>query len=131
MNNAKEIAEKTVNALYHEAPMHILARAYLELEKKLQFTNNNWPHENKLHEEITKLKEENEKLKKSREVLMKAVEFYGTINTKVTQVDEQRIVETDNLFFDVGQIIRLTKTIDTGETAREALKADDEIIGGK
>lgn len=81
MNNAKEIAEKTIETLVPEAPVYILARAYLdaakelettkaalsELEKKLQFTNNNWPYEKKLHEEITKLK-------KSREGLRNACE---------------------------------------------------------
>lgn len=67
----KEIAENIVESYQNHGPNFSLdfedaakiARAYLELEKKLQVTNSNWPHEKQLHEEITKLKEENEKLK--------------------------------------------------------------------
>jgi Skp family chaperone for outer membrane proteins len=136
MNNAKDIAEIVINSLVPEAPTYILARAYLELEKELTFRKDAEIPVYK--EEITKLEEENEtlskdlkmcreigvemqrevnrklsveneKLKKSREVLRKAVEYYGDFETWNRGWDGKSLPEDE---------------------AREAIKADDEIIGG-
>lgn len=92
----KEIADKILNCkTYNTTEMQTLARAYLELEKKLQVTNNNWPHEKKLHDEITKLK-------KSREGLRTALEHTWPGSAYAIDVDAFN---------------------------RNALKADDELMG--
>ena len=110
-----------------------LARAYLELE-------NDYKEQGKLIcrmgirdmnqiEEITKLKEENEKLKKSREVLRSALEFYGNwINSPdgiMHRSDCEAIFVHSPLEKDKNGIIV------AGKKAREALKADNEIMEGK
>lgn len=59
-----------------------------------------------------KLSVENEKLKKSRDVLRKAVEFY-------------KMNKHWNIVPMLGE-----RVLDKGYTAREAIKSDDEIMGG-
>lgn len=102
--NPKEIAEKILNCkTYNTTEMQNLARAYLELEKKLQVTNNNWPHEKKLHDEITKLK-------KSRDGLRnKLTEFADFENPN----DPKRVCWPAS---------------DYMKKSREAIKADDELM---
>lgn len=104
MSTPKEIAEKILNCKTYNIPeMQNLARAYLELEKKLQVTNNNWPHENKLHDEISKLK-------KSREGLRAALGFYNK-----------------GKHWDIVPMLG-ERILDKGHAAREAIKADDELM---
>ena len=107
----KEIAEEILEAIkvpskytalyYEQQKLFALARAYLELEK----------------------------LKKSREVLRKALEFYGNwINSPdgiMHRSDCEAIFVHSPLEKDKNGIIV------AGKKAREALKADDEIMEGK
>lgn len=119
-----------------------LANAYLELEKKnLSLTQavenyhaqlNRWDRERidaGYEQIIFELKEENEKLKKSREVLRKALEFYGNwINSPdgiMHRSDCEAIFVHSPLEKDKNGIIV------AGKKAREALKADNEIMEGK
>lgn len=158
MSSPKEIAEMIINQnefkqedfVWLVNNSEVLARAYLELEKKLSLEQQDRESEKRefkvfkdaAENEITKLKEEIQwrkevydkldsininlncevielkseitKLKKSREWLRKAVEFYGVSN---------------NYNYDNFNAINYIWS-DRGKTAREALKADDELIGG-
>lgn len=106
MSSPKEIAEKIIKGKEYitsiDTEPRILARAYLELEK-----------------EITKLK-------KSREWLRTAVEFYGNwVNSPdgiIHRSDCETIFVHEPLQKDKNGIIV------AGKKAREAIKADDEIV---
>lgn len=110
----KEIAELTIRSLYKEAPACILASAYLELEKKLSLEQQDRESE-KRESKVFKDAAEKEitKLKKSREGLREAVKFNADL---VTWCDDN------------NQKIILTYGYGV-EKAREAIKADDEIMG--
>lgn len=79
--------------------------------------------------EITKLKEENEKLKKSRDVLSRACEFYGDKNNWLRDKEGWRhdMIEKD---LDDETLTDWNGRF-SGKKAREALKADDEIMKGE
>lgn len=84
------------------------------------------------NDEITKLKEENEKLKKSREVLRSACEFYGA-KKSYESVDKSLTTGNkvyDIILFDFDRNFEKKKDY-AGKKAREALKADSEIMEGK
>ena len=108
MSLPKEIAEKVIKGKEYitsiDTEPRKLARAYLELEK-----------------EITKLK-------KSREGLRSACEFYGNwVNSPdgiIHKSDCETIFVHEPLEKDKNGIVV------AGKKAREALKADDELIGG-
>lgn len=91
--------------------------------------------ENILKSEITRLKEENEKLKKSREVLRDACEFYAS--DQQWSCTQKQITTYDTIGKDdlgIGDF-ELIKGVDDdrvgGKKAREALKADSEIMEGE
>lgn len=143
MSSTKEIADKILNCKTYDIPdIQSLARAYLELENefqkerqlhklnvsildkkdyevtklksenahlenKLQVTNSNWPYEKELHEEITKLE-------KSREGLKKALKLCSNpiFNEMLTGLQDEA---------SHGRYCK--------EKAREALKADYELMG--
>lgn len=158
----KEIAEKIISKLeigdnFSRKETIDLARAYLELEKKLSLEQQDRESEKRefkvfkdaAENEITKLKEELNlgksslrcgqcgnigmfhhgfamadeiaKLKKSREVLRKAVEFYGKesswgIHDSIIRINMSDVID--------GEMSSKTG----GKSAREAIKADDEIM---
>ena len=143
----KEIADKILNCKTYDIPdIQELASAYLELEKEkarlilhiddIEKANDNCQTKiANLELEITKLKEENEKLKKSREALRRAVEFYSDEqqwNCTPEKLTTYNTIGKDDL--GIGDF-HLTKDVDDdrvgGKKAREAIKADDEIMGGK
>lgn len=129
--NIKKIAELVVESLIPEAPSHALARAYLELVEKIDVSNqeetissgraygNTTKFIYDLQVKIYTLKEEITKLKKSRDVLRKAIEWYEH--------------ESNWLYPEIRKDgSRMTKTIFVmREKAREAIKEDTEIMGGK
>jgi len=154
----KEISEKIIKKDLALDNVHsdyiILARAYLELEKKLSLEQQDRESEKRefkvfkdaAENEITKLKEEKEsirtqllaqckmshelmdekeKLKKSREWLRKALEFYG---------DEKSWYDV-NIGSGLGVLKAGITGYDTsgmynvgGKKAREAIKADYELM---
>lgn len=122
MNNAKEIAEKTIEALVPEAPIYILARAYLELNEKydkvLSYTSKSLDIDTAFT--IVSMNDEITKLKKSRDVLRKAVEFYGDLQ------NHRMIHDSGDGFVNMSNI-----DLDVGRKASEAIKEDDEIFADK
>lgn len=131
MITPKEIAEKIAKGIFHldDENVKSLAHDYLELKNHVDWLCKNTvgktDHDNILKstsdlfkEEITKLKEEIEKLKKSRDVLRKSIEWYEH--------------ESNWLYPEIRKDgSRMTKTIFVmREKAREAIKEDDEIMGG-
>lgn len=124
MITPKEIAEKILSSsIPYEVEVRELARAYLELEKKLSLEQQDRESE-KREFKVFKDAAENEitKLKKSREGLRAACEFYG--NGEHLNHKDHDIIELE------CEGSRMTDHI-VGKTAREALKADDEIMKGK
>lgn len=122
MSNAKEIAEYilkdgiiTTNA----EDVYSIARAYLELEKKLSLEQQDRESE-KREFKVFKYAAENEitKLKKSREVLRTALEFYSAHELRFAKygmsISESLVKE----FYS------------NGSNARKALMMDDEIMKG-
>lgn len=128
--NINKIAKKVLESLVPEAPVHELARAYLELEKEkarliLHIDDIEKANDN-CQTKIANLELEITKLKKSRDVLRKAVEFYGDKkNWSLSDWDYDTILYDD--------VVRapLESARVGGIKAREAIKADDEIMGGK
>jgi len=117
----KEIAEKIVNneALFASIGAKVnsdaldLARAYLELEKEVSLLKQDLDSEKRNHKTFREAAEGYiEKLKKSREGLREAVKFNADL---VTWCDDN------------NQKIILTYGYGV-EKAREALKADDELM---
>lgn len=91
--------------------------------------------ENILKSEITKLKAENKKLNESRDVLRDACEFYASDqqwNCTQKQITTYDTIGKDDLGIGDFQLI---EGVDDdrvgGKKAREALKADNEIMEGK
>ena len=156
---AIKVPSKYTALYYEQQKLFALARAYLELEKEYEQqinyiekvlipTNKITIHrvlddksqyfENRLfiaNDEITKMKEENEKLKKSHEVLRKACEFYASSdqwNCTKEQLTTYNTIDKDDL--GIGDF-QFTCDVDDdrvgGKKAREALKADSEIMEGK
>lgn len=132
----KEVAEMIINQKQFEQEdfmwlvhnSEVLSRAYLELEKKLSLEQQDRESE-KREFKVFKDAAENEitKLKKSREWLRKACEFYGNwVNSPdgiIHKSDCETIFVHEPLEKDKNGIVV------AGKKAREALKADDEIMG--
>lgn len=125
----KEIAEKIIKGKEYitsiDTEPRILARAYLELEKEATM----------LRQQVADAaNNENTKLKKSREVLRKACEFYASSdqwNCTKEQLTTYNTIDKDDL--GIGDFQFACDVDDDrvgGKKAREALKADDELIGG-
>lgn len=80
---------------------------------------------------VNELREEITKLKKSREVLRKAVEFYGNEDSW-NWSDWNRDLMSN---FEDGELKEFEDKHDNhflaGKKAREAIKADDDIMKGK
>lgn len=125
MNNPKHTAEKILNCKTYDIPdIQELASAYLELEKDYRTLDQDHSkikrNESCLQESFDYQKEEITKLKKSRGVLRKAVEFYGDLqNHRMIHDSGDGFVNTSNIDLDVGR------------KASEAIKEDDEIMGGE
>jgi len=117
-----------------------LARAYLELEEKHEYVHK------KLLDDIEYQKKEITKLKKSREVLRNACEFYGDKEkwSGYSHYQTEMMHEDDHEFTKEIHYISncdcesncRCEPIDSGKCnvyggkkAREAIKADDEIMG--
>ena len=116
MSSPKEIAEKIIKGKEYitsiDTEPRKLARAYLELEKKTSILKQDLDSEKRNHKIFREAAEGYlKKLKKSREVLRKFVDHCCSWN-------EGEVV---NGSFDSPW---------TAMEAREALKADDEIMGG-
>lgn len=136
MINIKEIAEMIINQKQFEQEdfmwlvhnSEVLARAYLELEEKHEYVHK------KLLDDIEYQKKEITKLKKSREVLRKACEFYASSdqwNCTKEQLTTYNTIDKDDL--GIGDFQFACDVDDDrvgGKKAREALEADDEIMGG-
>lgn len=110
-----------------------LARAYLELEKKLSLEQQDRKSE-KREFKVFKDAAENEitKLKKSREGLRQACEFYASSdqwNCTKEQLTTYNTIDKDDL--GIGDFQFACDVDDDrvgGKKAREALEADDELM---
>lgn len=150
MSSPKEIAEKVIETQNRLDDIHsklgivsgydeivVIARAYLELEKEIQWRKEVYDKLDSininLNYEVIELKSEITKLKKSREVLMKACEFYASSdqwNCTKEQLTTYNTIDKDDL--GIGDFQFACDVDDDrvgGKTAREALKADDELMG--
>lgn len=147
MNSPKEIANRVLEIQergkfehlnfgdhqFKEAASIELARAYLELEKKLSLEQQDRESE-KREFKVFKDAVENEitKLKKSREVLRKACEFYASSDQwnctkeKITTYDKIDDIDLGNGEFYFNYITDDDRV--GGKKAREAIKSDDEIM---
>lgn len=138
MSTPKEIAEKILNCKTYNIPeMQNLARAYLELEKKLQVTNNNWPHEKKLHDDFKLMSESFNQAKEENARLILHINDIEKCNdncqTKIASL-ESEITKLKKSREGLRTALEHTwpgsaYAIDVDAFNRNALKADDELMG--
>ena len=136
MNNAKEIAEKILNCNLTPPTwdeIENLAHAYNELNEKydkvLSYTSESLDIDTAFT--IVSTNDEITKLKKSRDVLRKALAFYGD-KENYESIDKSLTTGNkvyDIVLFDFDRNFENKKDY-AGKKAREAIKADDDIMKG-